>query len=363
VAARWRPDEDRSLRSWYLQGVAVVEIARRLGRSADAVDARRRLIGLAPRRRPREWSARQDALLLASRRAGVPARVVAERLGLPLEAVRRRRRALAPTRAASRRWTRAEDERLRAWLAAGSSLGELARQLGRSEGALRTRARERGLLPHAERRRRWTPFEDDLLRSGYESGLTCQAIASELLAGKRTPESVSTRARKLGLATYARAWTADEDRALRQLGISGATVSKAAERLARTPEAIRRRSHRLGIALARDPVLGRARPWRPEEDALLRELSGLHPARLARILGRSDPAIRRRRVSLGINNRSPHHLPPGHDGLTPGERRLLAREYAPEQPSRILALARRLGRSPAELQALTTTRPSGTWSR
>jgi hypothetical protein len=358
VAARWRPHEDRSLRNWCVQGVAVVDVARRLGRSADAVDARRRLIGLAPRRRPREWSARQDALLLASRRAGVPARVVAERLNLPLEAVRRRCRALAPGRAASRRWTRAEDERLRAWLAAGNPLGELARRLGRSEGALRTRARERALLPHVERRRRWTASEDDLLRSGYESGLTCQAIARELLAGKRSPESVSARARKLGLATYARAWAADEDRALRQFALSGATVSEAAERLARTPEAIRRRAHRLGIGLARDPVLGRARPWRPEEDALLRELAGLHPARLARILRRSDQAIRRRRASLGISNRSAHHHPPGHDGLTPGERRLLAREYAPGRPRHILALARRLGRSPVELRALATTRPA-----
>ena len=359
MAGRWRPDEDRSLRSWYRQGMPVVKIARSLGRSADAVNARRRLLGLAPRRRRREWSARQDALLLASRRAGVPARVVAERLGLPLEAVRRRCRALAPARAASPRWTPAEDERLRAGLAAGSPLGELARQLGRSEGALRTRARERALLPHAQRRRRWTASEDDLLRSGYESGLSCHAIATDLLAGRRTPESVSARARKLGLATYARTWTDEEERALRQLALSGAAVSEAAQRLARTPEAIRRRARKLGVVLARDPVRGHARPWRPEEDALTRELAGLHPARLARILGRSDQAIRRRRGVLGINSRSPHHVAPVQGGLTPGERRLLAREYAPEKPRRVLALSRRLGRTPAQLRALAATRPAG----
>jgi hypothetical protein len=329
----------------------VVEIARRLGRTADAVDARRRLVGLAPRRRPREWSARQDALLLASLRAGVPARIVAERLGLPLEAVRRRRRVLAPARAASRRWTLEEDERLRAALATGSPLGELACELARSEGALRTRARERELLPQAERRRRWTPAEDDLVRFGYESGRTCHAIATDLLGGARTPETVSARARKLGLATYARTWTDEEDRTLRQLGLSGACVSEAAELLARTPEAIRRRSRELGIRLASDPVRGSPRPWRTEEDALLRELAGLHPARLARILGRSDQTIRRRRAALGINNRSPHHLPPAHDDLTPGERRLLAREYSPEKPRWVLALAHRLGRTPAELRA------------
>jgi hypothetical protein len=352
VAARWRPNDDLSLRRWYPQGVPVVEIARRLGRTADAVDARRRLLGLAPRRRPREWSARQDALLLASRRAGIPARIVADRLGLPLETVRRRGRAIAPARAASRRWAPDEDERLREALASRRSLGGLACALGRSEGALRTRARTRGLAPGAERRRRWTAPEDDLVRSGYESGLTCRTIATELLGGRRTPECVSARARKLGLATYARSWTDEEDRALRRLGLRGATVSQAAERLARTPEAIRRRSRKLGIRLARDPVRGGARPWRPEEDALLRELAGLHPARLARILDRSDQAIRRRRVALGTSTRSPHHLPSAQDGLTPGERRLLAREYTPEKPRRVLALADRLGRSPAELRAL-----------
>jgi hypothetical protein len=358
VAARWRPNEDRALRGWYPQGVPVVEIARRLGRTADAVDARRRLLGLAPRRRPRDWSARQDALLLASRRAGIPARIVADRLGLPLETVRRRGRAIDPVRAASRRWMPAEDEQLRAALASRRPLAEVACELGRSEGALRTRARERGLLPQAEPRRRWSASEDDLLRSGYESGLTCLAIATELLGGARTPETVSARASKLGLATYARSWTEEEDQALRRLGLCGASVSEAAERLARTPEAIRRRSRKLGIRLARDPLRGGARPWRREEDTLLHELAGLHPARLARILNRSDQAIRRRRAALGINTSSPHHLPPAQDDLTPGERRLLAREYAPEKPRRVLALAHRLGRSPAELRALAATPPA-----
>jgi hypothetical protein len=358
VAARWRQNEDLSLRRWYPEGVPVVEIASRLGRTADAVDARRRLLGLAPRRRPRKWSARQDALLLASRRAGIPARSVADRLGLPLETVRRRGRAIDPVRAASRRWTPAEDQQLCAALADGKPLAMLARELGRSEGALRTRARERGLLPEAERRRRWSASDDDLLRMGYESGLTCLVIATELLSGTRTPETVSARARKLGLATYARTWTEAEDQALRRLGVSGASVSQAAERLARTPEAIRRRSRNLGISLARDRLNGGARPWRREEDTLLRELAGLHPARLARILNRSDQAIRRRRAALGISTSSPHHLPPAQDGLTPGERRLLTREYTPERPRRVLALAHRLGRSPAELRALAATLPA-----
>jgi hypothetical protein len=356
VAARWRPNEDRSLRRWYPQGVPVVEIARRLGRTAHAVDGRRRLLGLPPRRRPREWSARQDALLLASRRAGIPARIVADRLGLPLETVRRRGRAVDP-RVAGRHWTPSEDERLRAALANGRPLVELARELGRTEGALRTRARERGLLPSAESRRRWSASEDDLLRSGYESGLTCLTIATELLGGTRTPETVSARASKLGLATYARSWTEGEDQALRRLGLCGASVSEAAERLARTPEAIRRRSRKLAVRLARDPFRGASRPWRPEEDALLRELSGLHPARLARLLNRSDQAIRRRRAALGINTGSPHHLPPAQNSLTPGERRLLAREYNPGKARRLLALAHRLGRTPAELRALAATLP------
>jgi hypothetical protein len=220
MMAGWTLGEDGRLARWYAADVTVVEIARRLVRSPDAVNARRRLLGLPARRGRRVWSARQDAVLAASARAGVPARVVAERLELPLESVRRRRRELVPAPSVGRRWSSQEDEALHETIATGAPLDELARALRRSEGALRTRARARELL-QGPARPRWSGGEDDLIREGYDLGMTCAAISTQLLDARRTPQAISARARKLGLTTYARTWTGGEDRALRRLAATG----------------------------------------------------------------------------------------------------------------------------------------------
>lgn len=358
MAQRWHPHEDERLNGWYAEGEPVIEIGRRLGRSPDAVDARRRALGLRARRpRARRWSRRQDALLRGSAEAGVPAAVLAERLGLPLEAVRRRRRALVRSRPPGKRYEPQEDAALREALTAGRSLRDLASPLGRTEGALRVRARSLGLLAKGSRRR-WTRRDDELLREGYERGLSCRAVARTMLGGMRTPGAVSARARALGLATYARAWTPEEDAALRRLSLAGASLYAAAERRGRTPEAIRRRARKLGVKFAADPAPAGGRRWRPGEDAILRELASLHPGRLSRLLGRSDRAVLRRMTALGLASRSPHRLPPTRTELTPGELRLIARECSNGTPRRVLALAHRLGRPPGQLRRLAGDHPT-----
>lgn len=352
MAARWRPHEDERMSGWYAEEVPVIEIARRLGRSPDAVDARRRALRVPARRpRPRQWSPEQDALLRASAEAGVPAAVLAERLGLPPEAVRQRRRALMPVRPRGRLYAAKEDVTLRDAITTGRSLRDLACQLGRTEGAVRVHARALGLLPKGSRRR-WTQRDDELLREGYERGLACRAVASVMLRGTRTAGAVSARARKLGLVTYARAWTAEEDSSLRRLSLTGASLYAAAERHGRTPEAIRQRSRRLGVGLTPEPASAGGRRWTPEEDAILHEFASLHPGRLSRLLGRSDQAVLRRMRTLGLTSRSPHRLPPARSGLTPRELRMIAHECSDGGPRRFLALARRLGRPPGELRHL-----------
>ncbi len=51
MPARWSPPDDVRLSEWYAEGVSVIEIGRRLGRSPDGVGACRRALGL-PARRP-----------------------------------------------------------------------------------------------------------------------------------------------------------------------------------------------------------------------------------------------------------------------------------------------------------------------
>ena len=352
MPVRWSEHDDSSLSDWYVEGVPVAEIARRLERSPDAVDARRRALCLPARRPPaRRWSPARDALLRASADAGVPAAAIAERLGLPLETVRRRRRALAPVRPRGRPYAAEEEAALRDALAGGRSLGELASELGRTEGALRARARSLGLLPKGSRRR-WTQREDELLREGYERGLTCVAVANVMLRGTRTAGAVSARASRLGLASYARAWTTEEEQSLRRLARGGASLYGAAERHGRTPEAIRRRALKLGVEFSPQSASTGGRRWTAEEDALLREFSSLHPVRLSRLFGRSDRAVLRRIRALGLASGSPHRLPLATSGVTAGELRLIARECSGGGPRRVLALARRLGRRPGDVRRL-----------
>jgi hypothetical protein len=89
VATRWSTAEDQLLRQPYADQLPVEQIAGRLARSADAVVARRQALGIAPRRRSRPWSPREQALLRAGTVSGRPS-LVAQRLSRSTEQVRAR---------------------------------------------------------------------------------------------------------------------------------------------------------------------------------------------------------------------------------------------------------------------------------
>jgi len=351
VAGRWRTSEDNRLRELYAAGVPLTAIASALGRSQDAVNARRAALGIAARRRNREWSPLADAMLREATRAGVPATTLASQLHLPLAQLRARRRQLGLDRPPPRRYTPDDDRAIRASWAAGESLEVLARRLGRSPGSLLLRARALGLHCPAPRRR-WTGVEDAVLRDGYADGLTCDEIARTSL--ERSPGAVAARARKLGLASYARYWSAEDDRRLSRM-LSLRTVDDAAQILGRTPEAIRRRARNLDLAAAIAPRRPRAGArWTAEDDEILRLHAALNPAVLARLLGRSDLAVVARLRRLGLlrsgRRRSPHHPSPLNNGLTPGERVLLDRELRARGDRAILVLEHRLGSDAAALR-------------
>lgn len=138
-----------------------------------------------------------------------------------------------------------EDEQIRRCVEQDGDLATLAERLGRSPSALRLHAQRLG-LHHPVQRRRWAEWEDAVIRDGYTSALPCAAIARQLPG--RSPASVVARARRLKLVTYAQRWNRLEDQLLMQLIARGDTLANVAERLGRTPEAIRRHAARLGIA-------------------------------------------------------------------------------------------------------------------
>ena len=122
-------------------------------------------------------------------------------------------------------------------------LTALAYRLGRSPDALRLHAQQLGLhRPSA--RRRWAEWEDAVIRDGYTSALPYSEIARQL--PHRSAMSLAARARKLDLITYARRWSIHDDQHLLQLTDRGSTLEDIAQRLGRTPEAIRRQRRALG---------------------------------------------------------------------------------------------------------------------
>lgn len=351
MSARWRSEDDALLKRLYGEGEPVRRIAERLGRSEDAIVARRRALAIA--RRDSGWSASQDALILAAARGGLSASAVAGAMGIGADRVRRRRARLVGTRTAAPRYDAAADAAIVDALAAGADLGALGERLGRSPEALRLRARKLGVHdPPA--RPRWTPAEDDALRAGYRDGHSCQQIA-ERIGRDRSVAAVAARARKLGLSTYGRSWSAGDDERLRVLVQSRMALDAAALTLMRTPEAVRQRARKLG--LAPPPTVARGRtgePWTAREDAVLHAYHAAHPIALATALGRSDSAVHARMRALAIiaqRQRTPHHPVPRLRELSPGELAVLSRELLVDpEPARVLAVARRLGRSPAAIR-------------
>jgi hypothetical protein len=352
MAGRWTQQQDATLRRRYRAGIPRQRIAAALGRSPDALDARRRALGIPARPPTHPWSRVGDDLLRAADAAGLPLAEVARRLGRPAAAVRWRRHALGLQRHGPRGWTPAEDQALgRAW-PRGSELARLGRRLGRSPAALRLRAVKLGLV-QPPRRRRWQPDEDRRLRIGYAQGLTCAAIAARLRG--RTAPAVAARARKLGLASYARRWTRQEEAQLLRLAEHGSSLEQAACILVRTPQALRVRARRLGIQPPPTHQSPMRRRWTPADDKLLTGRANLDPARLAILLGRSDAAVGRRLTALGLRQgreHSPHHRIAARPRLTPAQQRLLAREFRPDSGRVLVSLANRLGLPPGAVKQL-----------
>jgi hypothetical protein len=342
MAARWSAEQDRVLRRLYASGCPIQHIATRVGRSPDAVVARRRALSVAARPRARPWSADEESFLHAAITGGIPVSVIAARLDRSRDQLRARSRHLVAARRPPRPYLPYEDEAIRRCVLMNGDLGRLALRLARSPGAVRVRAQQFGLL-QPRRRPRWEPWEDVTVRDGYTSALTCVEIAGQLQ--HRTPGSVAARARALGLSTYARRWSAGDDQRLAKMSARGVPLEQAALRLGRTPEAVRRRAARRGIPAPPPAEPSRTpRRWTAQEDQLLRLHRALNPAQLAQLLHRSDRAVCRRLGSLGLRRqaaRSPHYTISRPQGrVTPGERNMLKRELAGTPRRRIAALRR-----------------------
>jgi hypothetical protein len=103
-----------------------------------------------------------------------------------------------------RSWTKQDVERLAELAAAGRTLEDMARELGRdSIGSVRSAMRLYEIEHHTVHpRRRWTTAEDSELEQLGQQGLNAQQIAA-LMPG-RNAKSVTRRRNELGLGRLPR---------------------------------------------------------------------------------------------------------------------------------------------------------------
>ncbi|HUD91298.1 hypothetical protein [Sphingobium sp.] len=260
--------EDAQLRAGYAKGVPVAQIASLIGRPFAGVIARASALGLRHACQPDDWSDAEmnRALELAatgSRYVAIAQALAAE--GFPSRNSRslgQRLRKLGYGRGWGRPWTAEEDALLRHAYATGASLTPLRERLGRTPHSIRWRAEALGLRGSHVRRDGfrqgpvWTRQEEARLRAEY-GRVPTREIAEALGRGVR---AVLYHANRMGLVHgFMRAFSADEDKAIRNAWLHGVSMVDVAAALGRDPAVIGKHAARLGCRFT-DPARPRRGP-------------------------------------------------------------------------------------------------------
>lgn len=183
------------------------------------------------------------------------------------------------------RWSEAEVKALTKMRADGMSMADMALALGRTYGSVMKKIRrltKRGVLVLLEKE--WTSRDYELLTDMYISGFAYKDIAKQM---GRTIGAVKSRAQFLGITNRNVPWTRDEDMRLTDLYQSRASRKDIAKHMGRTIGAVQNRVRFLGIA-NRQKL---STPEEREEAIRLRSL-GVTCREIAERLGRNEKTVR-----------------------------------------------------------------------
>ena len=154
----------------------------------------------------------------------------------------------------------------------------------------------------------WTREEDEELLRLRSQGMTWGQCAKVI---GRTARACSSRAFTLSSmakreSRAARPWTPEEDAMLAEFW-HVLPVGQISERLGRTVKGIYRRAHRLGLTSREQSVKV---PWTPDEDAVLKaHLGTMTYAEIGTLLGRTDKSVKARALSLQLRGGPKPRLP------------------------------------------------------
>jgi hypothetical protein len=199
----WTVEEDAALRAGIEAGKSWTEVGEDLpGRTIGAMKRRGHLLGVKHGEAGIPWAADEDTTLRVGVEAGESWKALAEKLpGRTVVESKSRAKVLGMERRGRSvvvAWTEAEDEEVRAGIAAGETVKEIAGRLpGRTLPAVMDR-RLRLLDNQPRVLKRWTEAEVAVLREGIEAGKTWKEIAKDIPG--RTEKAAQSRAlRGLGL--------------------------------------------------------------------------------------------------------------------------------------------------------------------
>lgn len=281
---KWRPDEERRLGT-----LPDAQVAKLLQRDQASVTERRRRLGI-PSFEEKQRSAVEQKLTAMSD-------VTIARLMRRSHRLVRRR--ATPGRTRPPRWTVAEDRLVGKW-----PDEKVARFLDRTRKGVEARRLALGIRQHAAPPR-WTPEEQRLLAPENRKGPLRQWTASLARKLGRTVAAVSERRRLLyGNMVQQRPWTARERRLLGTR--PDREVAAMTGRKCGTVQVIR---NSLGIPSFRARNKFR---WTPAKDRLLGKFSD---ETLAGRFGIYRKEVERRRHALGIRSRVYRLWTPDEEGL------------------------------------------------
>ena len=256
----WTPWEDAQLRAGYAMAVPGIQIATIIGRPLFGLRSRASTLNLRHPNNPTGWSDAEidrAAALIEEGHRYVVIRAMMANEGFPARTkpgFNQMARATGMGRGWGRAWTAEEDDLLTRAYRDGASLTPLLTRLGRTRCSIRWRAEHLGLRgTHANRDGFrggpvWTESDLATLRGLYGT----VPMAELAVRMRRTKASLFTRANLLGLVHgYHRAFTADEQAAIRIAHAQGIALADVAVALGRKAATLSKYTGKHGLSFGR----------------------------------------------------------------------------------------------------------------
>jgi DNA-binding CsgD family transcriptional regulator len=235
-----------------MENDALLAIAKAIDRLAEAILQRK-----APSQLRRSFTPEECAVIQKDYAAGTSIYDMARKLGTSEKPLRyqirqmglqrpQKQKALGRQHARINEYTDEDLSLIRQDYAGGVHISEIARKLGRSVVALRTRISQMGLRRRRGRSYGFTAEELNLIRLGRAEGIPVRKIARDL---GRAEQTIYAKILEMGLPRNPRAnlYTPDEVNLIKQKFAEGLTVREIAEVLGRNIFSIQTKIYGLGL--------------------------------------------------------------------------------------------------------------------